>query len=332
MGMNTMDPMNVVYAANDGYARHLGVSLYSLLEHNRHMDSKIYILSAQMSAQNQQLLAGIAHQFGRGMEIVELGDLRSRFDFDIDTRGFNISAMSRLFCASALPAEVHRALYLDCDTVVLRPLDRLWKTDLHGKPVGMVMEPTVYMEMKAAIDLKAEEAYYNSGVILMDLDLWRKENLETKFLAYYQSKEGDLFACDQDTINGTLKGRIHTLSPGYNFFTNYTYFNYKTLTSVTQAYRRVPQKEFELAKKQPAIIHYMGDERPWIAGNHNPFRREYEDTLKKTVWAEVPPEKGKELYMQLYWGMNQITRICPPVRKWISKKFGMKVIDARKKT
>lgn len=327
-----MTRMNVVYASNDGYARHLGVSLYSLLEHNRHMDIKVYILSAQMSAENQRILAGIACEFERDANIIELGDLHRRFDYPIDTRGFNISAMSRLFCAGVLPAQVQRALYLDCDTVVLRPLDKLWNTDLHGKPAGMVMEPTVYTEIKAAVDLKQEEAYYNSGVILMDLDLWRKENLEEKFLAYYRSKEGSLFACDQDTINGTLKGRIHTLSPGYNFFTNYTYFNYKTLTAATRAYRRIPQREFELAKKRPAIVHYMGDERPWLAGNHNPFRREYEDTLKKTAWAEIPPETGKVLYMQLYWGMNQLTRICPPVRKWISKKFGIKMIDARKKT
>lgn len=323
--------MNVVYAANDGYARHMGVSLYSLLEHNQHIEIKVYILSVQMSAHSQQILAGIAGQFNRDLEIIELGDLESRFDFDINTRGFNISAMSRLFCASVLPAKIRRVLYLDCDTVVLRPLDKLWKTDLHGKAVGMVMEPTVYMEIKSAIGLKQEEAYYNSGVILMDLELWRRENLEVQLLAYYESKQGDLFACDQDTINGTLKGRIHTLSPGYNFFTNYTYFNYKTLTSATRAYSRIPQKEFELAKRRPAIVHYMGDERPWIAGNHNPFRREYEAVLKKTMWAEVPPERGKELYMQLYWGMNQITRVCPPVRKWISKKFGIKVIDARKK-
>ena len=324
--------MNIVYASNDGYARHLAVSMYSLLEHNSEAEElTIYLLSVLMSEEYKERLRTIAAGFGRSLAVIELGDLKERFDYPIDTRGFDISAMSRLFSAGVLPKDVEKALYLDCDTVVLKDLRGLWNTDLGDCLVGMVMEPTVYTEIKSAIDLKQEEAYYNSGVLLMDLAGWRREGIQDKLLSYYCKKDGKLFACDQDTLNGALRGRIKTLPPEYNFFTNYRYFKYETLVNATAAYREVTRQELEKAKRSPAVIHYMGDERPWIAGNRNYYRKYYEYYLERTPWKGTPKETGKELYMLLYFGMNQVTRICPPVRKWISRRFGMKIIDSRKK-
>ena len=58
--------------------------------------------------------------------------------------------------------------------------------------------------------------------------------------------------------------------------------------------------------------------------------------VMSTVWTippgrELPRRRGKELYMQLWWCFNQMTRVCPGLRLWISRRFGMKVIDGRKK-
>lgn len=324
--------MNILYASNDGYARHLGVSLYSLLEHNKEAEEvHIYLLSVCMSNENQRKLSEIAGQFGRAFTIIEMGNLNERFHGSIDTRGFDISAMTRLFAAEVLPEKVKKAIYLDCDTVILGDIRPLWSTNLKDTLVGMVPEPTVYKEMKAAIDLSEDEPYYNSGVLLMNLEGWRREEVQKKLLQYYIDKGGSLFACDQDTINGALRGRILRLPPRYNFFTNYRYFSYKTLVGINRAYEAVGKKEFEAARRCPVIIHYMGDERPWLAGNHNHYRRYYDTYLSRTPWSGTPKETGKELLLLLYWGMNHVTRLCPPVRLWISRLFGMKVIDSRKK-
>ena len=324
--------MNILYASNDGYARHLGVSLYSLLEHHRDTENiTIYLLSVNMSAENQGRLQDIAGQFGRKLVAVEMGDLKERFHGSVDTRGFDISAMTRLFAADVLPETVDKILYLDCDTVILGNLEPLWRMEFGTALVGMVPEPTVYEEMKASIDLKKDDPYYNSGVLLMNLKGWREEKVSEKLLAYYAAKGGNLFACDQDTLNGALRGRIMTLSPTYNFFTNYRYFRYETLEGLNASYEAVGKQEYEAARRHPVVIHYAGDERPWIAGNRNHYRKYYEIYLSRTPWKGTPKETGKELYMLVYWGMNHVTWLCPPVRMWISRKFGMKVIDSRKK-
>lgn len=79
------------------------------------------------------------------------------------------------------------------------------------------------------------------------------------------------------------------------------------------------------------IIHYAGDERPWIAGNMNHYRKAYERYLALSPWAGAPKEEGRRFYMFAYHMMDYLTAICPEARWLISRMLGMKVIEARKK-
>ena len=324
--------MNILYASNDGFARHLGTSMYSLFDKNRGAKTiTVYVLSLGLSEENIGKLQTIANIFNRELVILELGDIRKRFDFDVDTGGYDISIMGRLFMGEMLPEHVDRVLYLDCDTVIVRSIENMWKEPLGGAILGAVMEPTIYEAVKESIGLEKEDGYYNSGVLLVDLKRWREERIQEKLMQFLKEKGGALFASDQDLLNGALKGRIHTLMPVCNFFPNYRYFSYKTLVEHAPSYREVSKEAFKLAKKHPRIIHYMGDERPWIRGNLNHYRLAYEKYLALTPWAGTPKETGKEVYMLIYHAMDYATAICPEIRWYISKKFGMKAVMSRKK-
>lgn len=323
---------NIIYVSNDGYAGHLAASMYSLLDRNRNIrNMDLYVLSVGMCPEYQERLSSIAGTFNRNLCVVELGDLKDRFDFDIDTRGFDISAMGRLFAPLVLPETVETALYLDCDTIVCQSIRPLYETDLGDCLAGMVMEPTVYREMKESIGFQKDDPYYNSGVLLMPLGRWREQDVLNQLLDFYRRCEGRLFACDQDTINGALKGRIKTLPVKYNYFTNYRYFRYATLCSLCAAYREVGEEAYREAGRCPAVIHYLGDERPWIRGNHNHFKKLYDYYLEKTPWKNMEKTRGKEGYMHMWWVFNRLTVICPPFRLWISRCLGMKLVDSRRK-
>ena len=314
--------MNIVYASNDNYARHLGVSMCSLFDNNtRDRDIQVYILDAGLTEESRKKLDVIGRRYGRKLHYVDMTDLKERIPFPVDTGRFDISTLSRLFIGEILPADVKRALYLDCDTVVIRRLKNMWEIDLDGNIAGAVQEPTIYPEVKEDIGLKKADPYYNAGVLLIDLEKWRAEDTGRRLMEYYESRGGKLFANDQDAINHVLKGRIRSIMPIYNFFPNYRYFHYKDLVNRSEAYAQISKSELHRAKHHPVIIHYMGDERPWKAGNLNHYRRAYEIYLEKTPWKEAAKEKGQELYMLAYHAMDYATFLCPPVRRMISRKY-----------
>ena len=149
----------------------------------------------------------------------------------MDTGGFDISVMLRLFMGDMLPGVRGACLISGLrhgGAAVIESIcgRKNWRESI----VGAVMEPTIYQAVKETIDLGEEDPYYNSGVLLVDLKQWREQEIQKKLLGFWKSKGGKLFASDQDVINGTLKGQIHTLMPRYNFFTNYRYFSYRELT------------------------------------------------------------------------------------------------------
>ena len=81
------------------------------------------------------------------------------------------------------------------------------------------------------------------------------------------------------------------------------------------------EAEYEDARKDPPVVHYSGDERPWFRGNYNPYRPDYEYFLAMTPWAGTPKTPGREIHLLLYHLMNLATALCPAIRIWISGRY-----------
>jgi len=323
--------MDVVYVSNEKYAPHLGVSLYSLYDRNTEEDNlNVTVFSTGLSSSSVENLEQIAEEFGRQISISDLTDLRDRLSFDADTGRFDISTLGRFFIGDLLPVTTQRVIYLDCDTVILHPLTKMWNTDLKGKLLAAVQEPTIYPEVRSYLGMKKDEAYFNAGVFLADLTRWRAEKIRRKLILYYRSIEKESLFHDQDAINGLLKGEIRNLSPAWNFFTNYRYFHYRDLTGMSSSYRVIPEDAFEKAKKHPAVVHFAGDERPWKAGSLNYYGQAYRMYLELTPWRGTPKERGSEGRMLAYHAMDWMTFVYPAGRKKISEAFVRKLTREKK--
>jgi lipopolysaccharide biosynthesis glycosyltransferase len=94
----------------------------------------------------------------------------------------------RLALPSLLP-DTARVLYLDCDTLALAPLAPLWELDLQGSAVGAVTNvfPPDLVHRPGDLGL-APAAYFNSGVLLMDLDSWRERQLAERIVQRARSE------------------------------------------------------------------------------------------------------------------------------------------------
>ena len=62
--MKSKDTLRVIYSSDDNYARHLGASVYSLLDCNRDFEkTEVYIIENNISDENKKKLAGVAEGF-----------------------------------------------------------------------------------------------------------------------------------------------------------------------------------------------------------------------------------------------------------------------------
>lgn len=322
--------MNIVYNCDDGFAVHTAVSIASLFETNQNADSiEVFILGNGLKAETRERFMQLAESFSmpgrqRNITIIELADyqetLKRAFGGEIDTRGFNPTVLARLFAPQHLPEEIDRYLYLDSDTVVLGDIAALYAAELGNNICAMAAEPTIYAQTRAELGLTDDMPYYNSGVILTDRQRWEKEDISRRCIEYYASEgRGGLDFPDQDILNYVLKGRVTALWPGWNFFSNYHYRSYRSLTANAAWYGALVNREdYDRARRHPAVVHFAGAERPWLRGNHNPYRNSYHRYLALTPWRHEGDKTGQETAMLMYHCMNLLTEVCPPLRRLIS--------------
>ena len=308
--------MDYLYASDENYLRHAAASMVSLCEHQpAGAQVHIHLLDTGAKPESIAQLKALVAGYGRELTVWPLGDLRHWFDFEIFAGGFTVSAMGRLLAGRVLPEEVHRVLYLDCDTIVLDDLSPLETLDMQGCPVGMVQEPTVSHKRLPVLGLPETSRYCNSGVLLMDLDRWRAEETEKAIFDYYRAKGAQLIAPDQDALNGALPGHIYILPPRYNFGSVQIYYGYaaqKKMCAPAPFY--AAKADYEAAAFPPAIVHFLGEERPWRAGNRHPYRKAYEEALAKTPWKNAPQEQGWQTYFRCFGLFNAVTKPFPLLR------------------
>lgn len=307
--------MHVLYASDENYIRHAAASMLSLLDHNRDAESiTVHFLSMGVTEESRQAVRDLAAPFGREVCFYELGDLRRWFDFSFDARGFAQSTLARLFMARVLPETVDRVIYIDCDTVILDSLQDMFDTPMGNNYLGMVAEPTSNKARRRQLGMPDSQPYFNAGILLVNLKLWREENAENTVLCYYRDKGGNLIAPDQDAINGAFVGRILELAPRYNYGSVQLYYSWKAQKKISHPTPVMSEKEYLAGTEKPAIIHFLGEERPWRKGNRHPYSPVYEKYLSMTPWKDVPFDDGWQTYFFCFYLFNAVMKPFPYLR------------------
>lgn len=284
--------MNIVYSSNDNYARHLAASMTSILDNNREApEIHVWILNVGLSGDNIRKLTQTAESFGRTIHIVDFPDIRERFHAQqIPTLTFSIETYARLFLAELLPESVHRAMWVDCDTVILGDIREMFACDMGNCPVASVVDqPNFGLDLSRRDAGYTDGIYFCAGVFVADLDLWRQENLSEQFLAYFAERNGEMMFLDQAIMNHVLHGRVYKLPFRCQVITPSLFLSYRQMCK-RWGEPFYTKAEYVQGKRRPLVVHYTVF-RPWKRWCLHPLKRYYRRYLKQTPYKDVPLEK-----------------------------------------
>ena len=182
--------MNIVYIATDSYVPLMGISMTSALMNRKEIQNlDFYICSTDISETHKEQLRQLTEQYGSRIYFIDVSDYASHFEFEFSTSGFHSIVLARLLLADYMPEEVQKVLYLDSDVIVNGDLSELDSVNLKGKAFAAVPELHMPQKEKKNIGLKKEDVYFNCGVVLINLEFWRKNHAAEKFLHYFEKKQ-----------------------------------------------------------------------------------------------------------------------------------------------
>ena len=105
--------------------------------------------------------------------------------------------------------------------------------------------------------MSPEARYFNSGVMLINLSLWRSHNVKDRVVSFVESCPNSIQFVDQCGLNSIVNGRWLSLSESYNFQT--------ACVGDSALY----------IQGTPYIVHFTGSAKPWHLLNTHPYKRKY---------------------------------------------------------
>jgi len=252
--LKEMEPVVIALASNERYFPGLYCAVASALGHlDATREVNLKVLDGGISRSSMETLSRLVGRVGKSvrLEFVTVDP----FIFAKATLGPGESHMT--YCRILLPRllNVKRLIYLDCDVLVFRDLAQLFDLELApGKVLAAARDsetlsladdsPTI----ADASNLPREGAYFNCGVMLMNLDELKKQDFFERAVEFLNRKWAYRF-WDQSAINFLLYGQIDELPEYWN----------------RASWRFDAQQNNDL----DCVLHYTTS-APWLGGTRGP--------------------------------------------------------------
>ena len=287
--------LNLLYQFNEKYVPFAGVSIYSALWNNKDIENIcIYILGENLSRASINKMKQMVSEFHREIVFIDTEVLVNKMkSIGMPTYRGSYAANMRLFFDEILSEPIDRMLYLDSDTIVNNQLDELIGMNLRGKTIGMVLD-SLGASHKGQIGLSAEDDYYNSGVIMFDVQRWREHRYSYKIAEHVKKKRNNYPAPDQDLLNVICKGDILRLDAKYNFQPVHSVFSDRQYLKIMHPGVYYHKEQLVVSRKKIYIYHcfrFIG-EFPWHKDNVHPFNALFDYYLQMSPWRDHQKAKA----------------------------------------
>ncbi len=231
------------------------------------------------------------------------------------------AAYLRLLTAELMPDDIQKAIYLDSDLLICDDLAKLWATPIDDH-IFCAAAPDIacpfvdarqgcktfrrsnpYMAAHRPIPnyrqlgLDPQSMYFNSGVMVMNLELWRAEQVAAKMLRCLDDESQHVWCWDQYALNVVFHGRWQALPARWNQGAHA--FEYPNV-----AYSPIDREEFKSMIDNPGIIHFTTEFKPWHYHWTHLRGELFFEALDQTSYRGWRPEKPEFQWDQ--WWQRQI--------------------------
>lgn len=243
------DNINICFSTDNNYAQHCAVAIASILKNtktNKGID--IFILNdGSLQATHKEKIKSLK-TLRSDVNIIFLTIDKNMFQ-GLPLAFHFTEAIYYRFIIPHILNKLPKIIYLDSDLIVNTDIEDLYNTDLRGKYIGMVQSRMGYACLQR-LNLCKGKYYCNSGVLIIDLEKFRNNNITQKLFDWITENKDIVKWFDQDTINAVLEEKIHYLDLSWNVQPVGEFCDFETSV-------------YENIKNNPKIMHWIGCGKPW---------------------------------------------------------------------
>lgn len=252
-----MKTMNLMFIVDDNYVDQLKVTLYSIAHNVDNREVHVYLAQKSALARENEL-AEYCGKLGFAFHPIVVGD--DVFKDAPTTDRYPDTIYYRLLAHEFLPNDLAKILYLDADIICLNNFEDFYDTDLQGN----LYAAASHIPDSGTLDLinklrlqnyEMDSAYFNTGVLLMNLNEIRHVVKREDILNYIAQNYAKLILPDQDVLNGLYADKVVPIPDEiYNFDARYSVL-----------YQAKSNNEWTLdwVISHTVFLHFAGRDKPW---------------------------------------------------------------------
>ena len=296
--------INCVLITDDNYITPTVVAIQSIVNNcNKNNKYNLYVICDNVSDINKNLIKTCSYNVGN----VNISLIDSNVDFlletDDETKDIymvaNKTALLKFKLAEILKS-LDKVLYLDGDILVNCDIAEIYKVELYNNYVAAVRDlPQVFLEPQLIGSEISGINYFNSGVMLLNLQKFREDKIKQKLIKLKKEKTDDNLM-DQNVFNIAFKNKVVQLDLSYNVcYANYLSTKRLDYSKLKKYYKK-DYSSIDKIKEQAKIIHYSSFLKPWI----------YYDAPFAELWVKayyLSPLKDKPLHRISLDGQTNIS-------------------------
>ncbi len=258
--------INVIYYSDTKYMPYMMTSIYSIKK-NKYFYTRynIYVIAEGFNYLDKQKLKSFENN---SIKIHIIPAKEQNLDY-IHLGRFQPfkPAMQKIFIPEYLK-DVNKAIYLDADTIVQKDLIGLYNKDVKDVYIAASRDGLMFMypEHIEEVGLKWRNFYFNSGVMLLNLQKMREDDFVKQSIKYFHTHQ-EVFA-DQDILNVVSKNKVKEISYKYNC--NSTFFEENDAKFLSKFFNEEVPANSQEVYKNAVILHFAGH-KPWTEWFVHPY-------------------------------------------------------------
>ena len=263
--------INILVALDANYLRPLRVLLQSLFMNSVGVRFRIYLMHSSITEEQLDSLARFVEKQEHEFFVILVKD---DYFKDAPVVGHYTKEMYyRLLAYQFLPSDLDKALYLDPDILVINDISTLYEQDISDYLFAAAYHERPSIREINRLRLKGYdiEAYYNSGVLLMNLALQRKKIDPQDIFNFVEKNKKRLILPDQDIINALYSKEIKNVDEVlFNYDPRY-YRYYKLVSN--------GKYDMDYVINHTVVLHFCGKKKPWhknYSGKFHSLYKHYE--------------------------------------------------------
>ncbi len=208
----------IFLSSDNNYAPFVATTIASICDNTKSF-CEFYILDGGISEDNKIKINALKNLFKNlSIEYIRI-DVENIFKGIKLSNTITLSAFNRLL-APQLVHNIRKAIYLDVDTIAVNDITQLFNENLENYILGAVPDWIDTSHWKAELAISNDHIYFNSGVLLINCEKWRKSIQLQDILSiselYPQQTDND-----QGILNKYFESNYKLLDKKYNVIFKY---------------------------------------------------------------------------------------------------------------